>query len=86
MHQLDINNAFIQGDLDEEVYMVLPPRIHTIITCQVCKLRKSFYGLKQANRQWNIKLTSYLISQGFTQACSIALYLQKELVILLLHC
>lgn len=70
LHRLDINNAFLHGDLDEEVYMDLLPGIQYTALGQVCRLRKSLYGLKQASRQWNIKLTANLVSQGFTQAGS----------------
>ena len=64
LHQLDINNAFLHGFIDEEVYMIPPEGYTTARPGQVCKLR-SLYGLKQASRQCNLELTKFLTAKGF---------------------
>lgn len=63
-HLVDVHNAFLHGDLDEEVYMQLPP---TGDKKKVCLLHKSLYGLQQAPGCWFVKLTTILTNYGFEQ-------------------
>ncbi|GJX42367.1 retrovirus-related pol polyprotein from transposon TNT 1-94 [Tanacetum coccineum] len=69
LEQLDINNTFLHGDLDEEVYMIVLQCYSTYLPPNtVCKLKKSQCGLKQANRQSFTKLTTFHLPLGFQQS------------------
>ena len=61
LFQLDAKNAFLNGDLIEEVYMDIPAGFETKDTQgKVCKLRKALYGLKQSPRAWFDRFTKVL--------------------------
>lgn len=62
---MHINNAFLNGDLQEKVYMQQPPGVVDSNTSLVCKLKKAIYGLKQEPCAWHEKLHQALIQFGF---------------------
>jgi hypothetical protein len=66
VHQMDVKTAFLNAELDEEIYMEQPDGF--VVKGQeskVCKLLKSLYGLKQAPKQWHEKFDTTLTSAGF---------------------
>ena len=68
---MDVTTAFLNGILDEEIYMVQPPGfIKRGQENKVCHLHKSLYGLKQAPLCWNQQINHVLHDGGFTRAVS----------------
>ncbi|GJQ96498.1 retrovirus-related pol polyprotein from transposon TNT 1-94 [Tanacetum coccineum] len=67
LEQLDVNTAFLHGDLDEDIYMTHPEGFQSARKEEnlVCKLKKSMYGLKQAPRQWYLKFESFMQRTGY---------------------
>lgn len=67
--KLDVNNAFLQGTLTEEVYMTQPPGfVNADHPNHVCRLNKAIYGLKQAPRTWYMELKEHLLNIGFANS------------------
>ena len=63
---MDVKTAFLNGVLDEDVYMIQPDGfVDSNNAGKVCKLKKSIYGLKQASRSWNIRFNDEINKLGF---------------------
>ncbi|WVZ76273.1 hypothetical protein U9M48_024260 [Paspalum notatum var. saurae] len=66
LQQMDVNSAFLNGFIEEEVYVRQPPGFESArFSDRVYKLRKALYGLKQAPRAWYARLKSFLLKSGF---------------------
>lgn len=69
INHLDVKTAFLNGDLEETIYMKMPDCYNTSSTnCKVLKLNKAIYGLKQASRAWNKKVDTLLVSNGYKRS------------------
>ncbi|WJZ83379.1 hypothetical protein VitviT2T_003067 [Vitis vinifera] len=88
LFQMDVKNAFLNGDLSEEVYMQPPPGL-SVESNKVCHLRRALYGLKQAPRAWFTKFSSTIFRLGYTASpYDSALFLRctdKGTILLLLY-
>ncbi|KAL7280538.1 hypothetical protein ACG7TL_005470, partial [Trametes sanguinea] len=71
IESMDVKTAFLNGDLEEEIYMEQPEGwVMRGKENYVCLLKKAIYGLKQASRQWNLKIHKSLLDLGFTRTYS----------------
>ncbi|GKV53531.1 hypothetical protein SLEP1_g60051 [Rubroshorea leprosula] len=88
LFQMDVKNAFLNGDLEEEVYMKPSPGLHRPPN-KVCRLRRALYGLKQSLRDWYAKFSATVSEFGFTSSPhDTALFICKTawgMVLLLLY-
>jgi hypothetical protein len=92
LHQLDIKNAFLHGDLLETIYMDTPPRfrVEGEYAGKVCRLRKSLYGLKQSLRAWFSRFSEVILSMEFVRChsdhtCFIRRHFDGRYIILLVY-
>lgn len=67
IHQIDFTTAFLNGRLEEEIYIKQPEGFHHGSASKVCLLKKAIPGLRQASRAWSKELDSALRSIGFTR-------------------
>src|ERR1051326_2582904 len=85
---MDIIGAFLNGNLDEEIYMEEPPGFHDGTNCILC-LKISLYGLKQSAHVWNKHLHEALLLLGYmhlyADSCVYIHQSQKKLAILVFH-
>ncbi|GJT20391.1 ribonuclease H-like domain-containing protein [Tanacetum coccineum] len=80
IHQLDVNNAFLNGDLSETLYMHQPPGfVDSHYPHHVCLLQRSLYGLKQAPRAWFQRFAGYATRAGFSYShCDSSLFIYTQ--------
>ena len=80
IHSMDVKSAFLNGELDEEIYMEQPQGYITAGSeSLVCRLKKAIYGLKQASRAWNLQLHGVLTGLGFKRTIADAgIYVKSQ--------
>ena len=68
LHQMDVKAAFLNGFIEEEVYIKQPKGFETFDReSHVCRLKRALYGINQSPRAWYTKIDSYFTGLGFTK-------------------
>jgi len=86
LYYVNVIAAYLHGSLDEDIYMMIPDSVKNSSSGCYWKLKKTFYGLKQARKQWKKCLYEVLTNFGFTQAfANDCLYIKhhKDQIVLL---
>ncbi|GJS23643.1 ribonuclease H-like domain-containing protein [Tanacetum coccineum] len=83
IHQLDVKNAFLNGDLSKNVYMYQPPGfVDPRFPHHVCRLQRSLDGLKHAPRAWFQRFAGYALRVGFSSSrCDSSLFIYISIVL-----
>jgi len=69
LHQMDVKTTFLNGVVEEDVYVEQPQGFETHDRqTHVCRLKKALYGLKQAPKTWYVRINSFLMSLGITKS------------------
>jgi hypothetical protein len=77
--QSDVDNAYVNAPLREEVYMTVPTRLKNVPRGKVLKLKKALYGLPQSGREWNHNLHDSLVAFGLNRLQGdYGLYIKKK--------
>ena len=90
LHQMDVKTAFLNGDIDETIYMIQPQNLVSgDPKNMVCKLKKSIYRLKQASRRWYYKFHQVVVSFGFetnvVEDCVYRKFSESKYIFLILY-
>lgn len=89
VHHLDVKTAFLNGKLDQSIYMKQPPGFHGENKNLVCRLKRGIYGLKQAAKLWYDAIHAVLIRAGFQRskadACLYSAKMNNEWVFVLIY-
>ena len=67
MHQMDVKTAFLNGELDEDIYMESDGYVDEEHPDYVCRLKRSLYGLKQLPRMWNQTIDNFMLKMKFAK-------------------